>query len=166
MILYCPKYHNKKLDIMSNTKTAYASSETDPFEYTYNGKILTKPYVQEIDRLLRNGYHEKDECVLKLIIKLTFIINPNATELLPMRSINYYRHLLRENELLHKYLFQKQEKEKIELILRLIPVYKKMDKELTAKMKIIEKAIDENGVFNIDLVNYDEYYSNQYYNED
>ena len=141
---------------------AYASSETDPFEYTYNGKILTKPYVEEIDRLMKLGYTEKDECLLKLIYKLTIVINPLATELLPKSTINFARNALHANPVLKKYIFSKQEKAEIDIILEMIPHYKKMGKELTGKMKVIEQAIDTNGTFNIDLVNLEEYYTNAF----
>jgi hypothetical protein len=145
-----------------SSEQAYASSETDPFEYTYNGKILTKPYIEEIDRLMTLGYTKHDECVLKLIRKLTLVINPDATELLPMTTINFARNTLRANPVLKKYIFTKQEKAEIDIILEMIPHYKKMGKELTGKMKVIERAIDSNGSFNIDLVNLEEYYTNAF----
>jgi hypothetical protein len=145
-----------------SSSQAYASSETDPFEYTYNGKILTKPYIEEIDRLMTLGYTKHDECVLKLIRKLTLVINPDATELLPMTTINFARNTLRANPVLKKYIFTKQEKAEIDIILEMIPHYKKMGKEITGKMKVIERAIDSNGSFNIDLVNLEEYYTNAF----
>lgn len=139
--------------------SAYQSSDTDPFEYTaYNGKILTKPYIEEIDRLFRCGYTEKDECVLKLIKKLTWVINPNATEILPMTTINFARNILKAKPALKKYLFTKQEKENIYFISQIIPQYKKMNKELTTEMKIIDQGFDSNGNFNIDLIDMDQYY--------
>ena len=138
---------------------AYASSDTDPFEYTYNGKILTKPYIEEIDRLMRLGYHATDECVAKLIRKLTLDINPSATKLLPMTTINFARNTLRGNHALKKYIFSQQEKENIDIMLTLILQYKKMGKEITGKMKVIEQAIGPDGRFNIDLVNLEEYYA-------
>jgi hypothetical protein len=138
--------------------SAYQSSESDPFEYTYNGKILTKPYVEEIDRLLRNGHSEKDECVLKLIKKLTWVINPNATELVPMSTINFARNTLKAKPELKRYLFTKQEKDQIYLMSQIIPQYKRMNKELTDEMKIVDKAFDSNGNFNIDLIDMDQYY--------
>jgi hypothetical protein len=141
---------------------ACASSDTDPFEYTYNGKILTKPYIEEIDRLMRLGYRETDECVNKLIRKLTLVINPLATELLPMTTINFARNTLRGNHALKKYIFSQQEKENIDIMLTLILQYKKMGKELTDKMKVIEQAIGPDGRFNIDLVNLEEYYTNAF----
>jgi hypothetical protein len=141
---------------------AYASSDTDPFEYTYNGKILTKPYIEEIDRLMRLGYRETDECVNKLIRKLTLVINPLATELLPMTTINFARNTIRGNNALKKYIFNKQEKARIDQLIRLIEVYKKMGKELTEEMKVVEKAFDTDGKFNIDLINLEEYYAIQY----
>ncbi len=137
---------------------AYQSSDTDPFEYTYNGKILTKPYIEEIDRLLRNGHTEKDECVMKLIIKLTLVINPNATELLPMKTINFARNTLKAKPTLKKYLFTKQEKDEIYFMSQIIPQYKKIGKELNDVMKVIEKGFDKNGHFNIDLIDIDQYY--------
>ncbi len=145
-----------------SSSQAYASSETDPFEYTYNGKILTKPYVEEIDRLMRLGYTEKDECLIKLIYKLTLVMNPLATELLPMTTINFARNTLHSNPVLKKYIFTKQEKTEIDIILELIPHYKKMGKELTGKMKVIDRAIDSNGKFNADLVNLEEYYTHTF----
>lgn len=138
--------------------SVYQSSESDPFEYTYNGKILTKPYIEEIDRLLRKGYTEKDECVLKLIKKLTWVINPNATELLPMSTINFARNTLKAKPELKRYLFTKQEKDRIYLMSQIIPQYKRMNKELTDEMKIVDKAFDSNGNFNIDLIDMDQYY--------
>ncbi len=138
--------------------SAYQSSDTDPFEYTYNGKILTKPYIEEIDRLLRNGYNEKDECVLKLIKKLTLVINPNATELLPMSIINFARNTLKAKPALKKYLFTKQEKDEIYFMSQIIPQYKRVGRELNDVMKVVEKAFDENGNFNIELIDIDQYY--------
>ncbi len=142
-----------------SSSVAYASSDTDPFEYTYNGRILTKPYIEEIDRLMRLGYRETDECVAKLILKLTIVINPLATEILPMSTINFARNTLHGNHALKKYIFSKQEKENIDAMLTLIPQYKKMGKEITGKMKVIEQAIGPDGKFNIDLVNLEEYYT-------
>ncbi len=138
--------------------SAYQSSDSDPFEYTYNGKILTKPYIEEIDRLLRNSHSEKDECVLKLIKKLTLVINPNATVLLPMSTINFARNTLKAKPELKRYLFTKQEKEEIYFLARIIPQYKKIGQELNNIMKVVEKAFDENGNFNIDLIDMDQYY--------
>lgn len=144
---------------------AYQSSEADPFEYTYNGKILTKPYIEEIDRLLRNGHTEKDECVMKLIIKLTLVINPNATELLPMKTINFARNTLNAKPALKKYLFTKQEKNDIYFMSQIIPQYKRIGKELNDVMKVVEKAFDENGIFNIDLIDIDQYYLYKFNNK-
>jgi hypothetical protein len=145
-----------------SSSIASASSDTDPFEYTYNGKILTKPYIEEIDRLMRLGYRETDECVNKLIRKLTLVINPLATELLPMTTINFARNTLHGNNALKKHIFNKQEKENIDQLIKLIEVYKKMGKELTDKMKVVEKAFDTDGKFNIDLINLEEYYTNAF----
>ncbi len=146
---------------MSSAK-AYASSESDPFEYTYNGKILTKPYIEEIDRLMNLGYTQHDECLFKLIRKLTLVINPDATELLPMTTINFARNTLKPNVNLKRFIFGKQEKERIETICKMIQVYKENGKELIGQMRVIKKGFNENGAFDVNLLNLEdieEYYS-------
>jgi hypothetical protein len=145
-----------------SSEQAYASSETDPFEYTYQGKILTKPYIEEIDRLMTLGYTQHDECVLKLIRKLTLVINPDATTILPMSVINYARNTLKPNVNLKRFIFGKQEKERIETICKMIQVYKANGKELIGQMMVIEKGLNENGDFDVnllDLEDIEEYYS-------
>jgi len=111
---------------------------------------------------MRLGYRETDECVNKLIRKLTLVINPLATELLPMTTINFARNTLHGNNALKKHIFNKQEKARIDQVIKLIEVYKKMGKEITGKLKVIEQAIGPDGKFNIDLIDLEEYYTNAF----
>jgi hypothetical protein len=75
-----------------------------------------------------------------------------------MSTINFARNTLKAKPELKRYLFTKQEKDQIYLMSQIIPQYKRMNKELTDEMKIIDKAFDSTGNFNIDNIDMDQYY--------
>jgi hypothetical protein len=136
---------------------AFKTNSDDPFEYEYNGKIITKPYIEEIDRLLNNGYSDNDPAIQKLVNKLSNIIYPDNSNKITMDLIYIIRGSLKKDSPDRTSMFIAMRKREIMIIAKAIPYYILNDKPLTDKMKLIINGFQEDGSFDITRINKDAY---------
>ena len=136
---------------------AFKTDSDDPFEYEYNGKIITKPYIEEIDRLLNNGYSDNDTAIQKLVNKLNTIIYPDNSNKITMDLIYIMRGSLKKDSPDRTSTFIAMRKREIMIIAKAIPYYILNDKPLTDKMKLIINGFQEDGYFDITRINKDAY---------
>ena len=136
---------------------AFKTDSDDPFEYEYNGKIITKPYIEEIDRLLNNGYSDNDTAIQKLVNKLNTIIYPDNSNKITMDLIYIMRGSLKKDSPDRTSTFIAMRKREIMIIAKAIPYYILNDKPLTDKMKLIINGFQEDGSFDITRINKDAY---------
>lgn len=136
---------------------AIKTDSDDPFEYEYNGKIITKPYVEEIDRLLNDGYTENDESIQKLVNKLNTIIFPDNSNKITMELIYIMRGSLKKDSPDRTSMFIAMRKKEIMTIVKMIPYYIQYNKPLTNKMKLIIKGVLPDGTFDITRIDKDAY---------
>ncbi len=136
---------------------AIKTNSDDPFEYEYNGKIITKPYVEEIDRLLNNGCSENDESIQKLMRKLNTIIFPDNSNQITMELIYIMRSSLKKDSLDRTSMFIAMRKREIMSIAKEIPYYILNNQPLTPKMKLIAKGFQLDGSFDITRIDKDAY---------
>ena len=137
---------------------AYASSDADPFEYTHNGKIQTKPYIIEIDRLLKLGYTYKDNTV-KVLMKnvMTKALKTNIQYQQLIQVVNSLRTAIDTNSRTREVLFDTLIKPEVIVLAKIIPHFIAKGVQLTSKMEIIRQAMDENGEVNFEIFNQDQY---------
>ena len=136
---------------------AIKTDSDDPFEYEYNGKIITKPYVEEIDRLLNNGYPENDQSIQKLMNKLNTIIFPDNSNKISMELIYIMRGSLKKDSSDRTSMFIAMRKKEIMTIANMIPYYIQYNQPLTDKMKLIIKGFLPDGTFDITKIDKDAY---------
>jgi hypothetical protein len=136
---------------------AIKTDSDDPFEYEYKGKIITKPYVEEIDRLLNNGYTENDETIQKLVSKLNNIIFPDKSNTISMDVIHNMRGSLHKDSVDRTSMFIAMRKSEIMFFVKIIPYYIIYNIALTDKMKLIIKGFLPDGSFDITKIDKDAY---------
>ncbi len=136
---------------------AFKTDSDDPFEYEYNGKIITKPYIEEIDRLLNNGYSQNDPAIQKLVNKLNNIIYPDNSNKITMELIYIMRGSLKKDSPDRTSMFIAMRKREIMILAKAIPYYILNDKPLTDKMKLIINGFLPDGSFDITRINKDAY---------